>query len=87
VWGRGILFAMLETITIRVSPETKRRLAQAAQARGVSLETLVAEALERAASSEWPESVRQLVGAWGDDFPEPESLRRSLEQESHREQP
>lgn len=49
----GILFCVVvETIIIRVSPETKRRLMEAARARGVPLETLVGEALERATMSE-----------------------------------
>lgn len=75
----------METITIPIDAETKRRLEQQARAQGVPLEAWAAEALRRAAQAEWPEAVRQLVGAWGDDFPEPDVLRRSLEVESPRE--
>jgi len=75
----------METITVCIDPETKRRLEQQAHTQGVSLDVWVVETLRRAAQTEWPDAVRRLVGVWGDDFPEPDELRRSLEVESPRE--
>lgn len=77
----------METIVVPVDAETKRRLEQLACAQGLSLDAWAAEVLRRAALAEWPEVVRQLAGAWGEDFPEPAELRRSLERESLRESP
>lgn len=69
----------METIAIQVDSETRQRLQQRAQAHGLALEEYLAETLRSLARAEWSDIVRSLAGAWGDDFPEPEELRRSLE--------
>ncbi len=77
----------MHTITVQIDPNTLERLQQKARERGVSVDMLIAELLQHWTRAEWPESVRQLAGAWQQDFPEPGELRRSLEVESPREQP
>jgi hypothetical protein len=75
----------MEVITIHIDAETKRQLEQEAIAQGISLDEYIAETLRRAVHKGWTDTVRRLAGAWGDDFPEPEELRQSLERESPRE--
>ncbi len=77
----------MHTITVQIDPDTLEQLQQQARERGISVDALIAELLQHWSRTAWPMSVRQLVGAWQDDFPEPGELRRSLEVESAREQP
>jgi hypothetical protein len=77
----------METIIIQIDAEIRRLLQKQAQTRGISLNELITELLRQHAYNDWPDSVRHLVGSWGNDFPEPDELRRSLEVESPRESP
>ena len=52
-------------VTIYLDDESERRLKSAAAAAGVPVSRWVAALIESKTRTEWPESVRQLVGAWG----------------------
>jgi hypothetical protein len=64
-------------VTIYLDPETAARMRKAARAAGVSQSQWLADLVRRRTSTEWPESVRRLAGAWA-DMPSAEDLRRGL---------
>jgi len=71
-------------VTIYLDDESERRLKSAAAAAGVPVSRWVAALIESKTRTEWPESVRQLVGAW-EDFPEPGELREESARDIGRE--
>ncbi|MFO8155449.1 MAG: CopG family transcriptional regulator [Pseudomonadota bacterium] len=61
-------------VTIYLDAEYEQRLKRAAQAANIPVSRYVARLVEENTRNEWPPSVRELAGQWG-DFPCPESLR------------
>ena len=63
-------------ITIYLDEESEHRLKSAAAAAGMPVSRWVATLIRDKTRNEWPDSVRELAGAWK-DFPDAEELRRS----------
>ena len=63
-------------VTIYLDDEAETRVQEAAEANGVAVSRWVAELIREKTAAEWPESVRQLAGAWP-DFPDAETLRHT----------
>jgi predicted transcriptional regulator len=63
-------------VTIYLDDEAETRVQEAAEANGVAVSRWVAELIREKTAAEWPESVRQLAGAWW-DFPDAETLRHT----------
>ena len=63
-------------VTIYLDDEAETRVQEAAEANGVAVSRWVAELIREKTAAEWPESVRQLAGAWS-DFPDAETLRHT----------
>lgn len=57
----------------------------AAEAAGVPVSRWVAGLIREKTRSQWPDSVREMAGAWS-DFPEPETLRDSSADDTGREE-
>ena len=57
-------------VTLYVDEQTSRRMRTAARAAGVSLSRWVSELIRQHTACEWPQSVRQLAGAWTDEATE-----------------
>jgi len=71
-------------VTIYFDDDTEARLKASAKMRGVPVSRWVAELVREKTSDEWPESIRQLAGAWT-DFPETEQLRGAGGEDTPRE--
>ncbi len=71
--------------TIYLDDESEKRLKSAAKAAGIPVSRWVAQIVREKTRTVWPESVRQLAGAWSDDFPELEDIRRNEREDSTRE--
>lgn len=71
-------------ITIYLDDERERQLRRAAEESGVPVSRWVAGLIEERTRSQWPESIRQLAGAW-QDFPDAEELRRPHAADAPRE--
>ena len=61
-------------VTIYLDDESEKRLKAAAAAAGVPVSRWVSALIQNRTRTQWPESVRQLVGGWK-DFPELTELR------------
>jgi type VI protein secretion system component VasK len=72
-------------VTIYLDDESEKRLKSAAKAAGVPVSRWVAQIVREKTRTVWPESVRQLAGAWSDDFPELEDIRRNEGDDNTRE--
>jgi hypothetical protein len=74
----------MSQITIYLEPELAEKMRRAAESEGLSQSRWIAKLVSDRLSSQWPESVRELAGAWP-DFPEAEELRQSAGQDVPRE--
>jgi len=61
-------------VTIYLDDKYEKRLRAAAKAAGMPVSRWVARLVEEKTSTVWPESVRQLAGAWP-DLPDLETIR------------
>lgn len=68
-------------VTIYLDDESEKALKDAARAAGVPVSRWVADSIRKRARSEWPESVWQLAGTWGDDVQRPEPTGRDVARE------
>jgi type VI protein secretion system component VasK len=71
-------------VTIYLDDENEKRLKAAAKSAGMPVSRWVAHLVEEKTRTVWPESVRQLAGAW-QDFPDLETIRASEGEDSGRE--
>lgn len=71
-------------LTLYLDADTETKLREAAKSAGVSQSQWVARLIREKTSSQWPESVCQLAGAWA-DFPTAEELRRDEVEDLPRE--
>ena len=71
-------------VTIYLDDESERRLKSAAESAGMPVSRWVANMVREKTRTAWPESVRQLAGAW-QDIPEAEQLRGTQAQDVERE--
>lgn len=65
-------------LTIYLDDETEGRMKRAADDAGLSRSRWVARVIREKTASEWPESFRELAGAWRGEFPDLEEIRRDL---------
>ncbi len=63
-------------VTIYLDDETEQRLKSAAAAAKMPVSRWIAKLVKDKTRTQWPDSVRELPGAWS-DFPEAEALRRN----------
>jgi len=71
-------------VTIYLADQTEAKMRAAADGAGLSKSKWIAKLIEACVEDRWPESVRNLVGAWA-DFPEVEELRSTLGEDAPRE--
>lgn len=71
-------------ITIYLDDESERSLRAAAEASGEPVSRWVARLIREKTRNQWPDSVREMAGAWP-DFPDAETLRNDSGQDSERE--
>jgi hypothetical protein len=71
-------------VTIYLDNQSEQRMKQAAQEAGMSVSRWVAELVQDKTRNEWPQEVREAAGAWS-DFPDAETLRKDLGQDTARE--
>ncbi len=71
-------------VTIYLESDVEAKIRSAAKAVNKSLSKWVSDIIKEKTLESWPQSVRDLAGAWS-DFPEPETLREKLGQDTMRE--
>lgn len=71
-------------VTLYLDEETIERVRRAAKASGLSPSRWLAQLVREKTAREWPASVREMAGAWG-DFPEAAELRRTDGKDATRE--
>ncbi len=72
-------------ITIYLDDESERSLRSAAESAGIPVSRWVANLIREKTSTQWPDSVREMAGAWS-DFPDPETLRARGSDDTGREE-
>lgn len=71
-------------VTIYLDDPTIHAMKQAANDEGLSQSQWVAKLIKHKTRTEWPATVRQLVGSW-QDFPDSETLRATAVDDIPRE--
>jgi hypothetical protein len=71
-------------ITIYLDTDTARQMEVSARKAGLSKSRWIAEAVRGRSADEWPQSVRDLAGAWK-DFPKVSEIRKAVGVGSQRE--
>jgi hypothetical protein len=74
----------MSQITLYLDPETAAKMKVAAESAGISQSQWVARIIRKHFSETWPESVKELTGAWP-EFPSAEELRQSHGEDAVRE--
>ena len=72
-------------VTLYLDSQTEERMKAAAKAAGASQSQWVATLIREKTSIEWPPTIARLAGAWGEDFPDAEEIRRGEGAEAPRE--
>lgn len=62
-------------VTIYLDAETEKKMKTFVQEAKISKSKWISSLIQQKTSSEWPESIKKLAGAW-QDFPEVEQLRK-----------
>jgi hypothetical protein len=63
-------------VTLYLDSQTEARMKAAAKAAGTSQSQWVAALIREKTSLDWPPAIARLAGAWADDFPTLEEIRR-----------
>jgi hypothetical protein len=71
-------------VTIYLDAKVEAKIRSAAKAMNTSLSQWVANIIKEKTTEAWPESVKELAGAWS-DFPAPEELREGIGEDVPRE--
>ncbi len=71
-------------VTIYLDDETEKKMAKAARSANLSKSKWIARLIDEKVSSEWPLSIKDLVGAWR-DFPSIDDLRKDKHYPTDRE--
>jgi hypothetical protein len=71
-------------VTIYLEDDVVDKMKKAAKESSVSQSKWVSNLIRSKVNSQWPKSVTELAGSWG-DFPNPEELRIDLGEDSRRE--
>jgi len=72
-------------VTLYLDSQTVERMKAAAKAAGTSQSQWVATLIREKTATVWPPTIAQLAGAWKDDFPTLEEIRREAHEEVSRE--
>lgn len=70
-------------ITIYLDKQTEKKMRKHVRSSGLSLSKWLGQLIKERTGSEWPDSVRELAGAWT-DLPSPEEIRESLAEDVER---
>ena len=62
-------------VTIYLDDKTTQRMREASIQEGISQSRWVAKLIEEHLTTDWPESIKELAGAWA-DIPEAKELRQ-----------
>jgi len=71
-------------VTIYIDGETEKKMIASAKAAKVSKSKWITDVIREKVATEWPASVKDLAGAWG-DFPTIEELRSGIGKDVRRE--
>ena len=71
-------------VTIYLDTELEAKMREITKSKRMSQSKWIANLIKEKIADEWPESVKQLAGAWG-DLPSSEEIRRTLGEDSIRE--
>lgn len=71
-------------VTIYLDAEVEAKMRAAAKAMNTSLSQWIANAIREKTADVWPESVKELAGAWS-DFPALEEIRSGIGEDGLRE--
>lgn len=71
-------------VTIYVDDETEKKMNLMVEKSGISKSKWIAEIIREKTASTWPESVKQLAGAWK-DMPSAEEIRKEMGKDAARE--
>lgn len=74
----------MSQITIYLDPAREKRLRSVVKGAQVSLSKWLGRLIDRELSEEWPESIKNLAGAW-DDFPSLDQIRKHQGKDTKRE--
>ena len=71
-------------VTIYLDTELEAKMREITESMNISQSKWIANLIKEKLVDEWPESVKDLAGAWG-DFPSAEEIRGTLGEDSMRE--
>jgi len=71
-------------VTIYLEDEIETKMVEAAKSSHLSKSKWIAKLIQEKVDSEWPMSVREAAGTWG-DFPSSEELRKNIGKDTKRE--
>ena len=72
-------------VTIYIDDDTEKKMIASAKAMQVSKSRWVTDVIREKVATEWPASVIELAGAWG-DFPTVEEIRSGAGADAEREE-
>jgi hypothetical protein len=72
-------------VTLYLDSQTEERMKAAAKAAGASQSQWVAGLIREKTALEWPPSIARLAGAWEEDSPDAEEIRRGERADAPRE--
>ena len=71
-------------VTIYLDDDVEAKVGTAAKAMNTSLRQWITNAIKENTANFWPESVKELAGAWS-NFPEPEEIRSGIGEDAPRQ--
>jgi predicted transcriptional regulator len=71
-------------VTIYLEDEIENKMVEAAQSAHLSKSKWIAQVIKEKVDSQWPLSVQEAAGSWG-DFPSAEELRENIDKDTKRE--
>ncbi len=75
----------MSQVTIYLDEQTDKQLRQAVEKSGLSKSQWISRLIKEKTITEWPETVREMVGEW-QDVPEQEEIRQSNTKDLPREE-
>jgi len=77
-------YKCMPQVTIYLDTDTAQKLEASVRKAGISKSRWIAEAVREKSADEWPQSIRDLAGAWR-DFPDATDIRSATGNDSPRE--
>jgi hypothetical protein len=71
-------------VTIYLDSETEKKLNNAVKKTGISKSKWISESIQEKTATTWPETVKEIAGAWG-DLPSSEKIRTEMGEDVERE--